>query len=130
MTRAELVERLAESVNRWMIEEKRRRDGMAGDALELGPREKFTQSEAEVVVNTVVESIIEALRRGEKIELRGFGSFRLRTRRPRQGRNPKTGTKVEVPGKSVPYFKPGKELRELLNPAGAAGETDDEPARD
>jgi integration host factor subunit beta len=102
---------------------------MAGDATELGPREKFTQSEAEVVVNTVVESIIEALRRGEKIELRGFGSFRLRTRRPRQGRNPKTGTKVEVPGKSVPYFKPGKELRELLNPAGAAIEPDDEPAR-
>ena len=127
MTRAELVERLAESVNRWMLEEKQRREG---DALELGPREKFTQSEAEVVVNTVVESIIEALRRGEKIELRGFGSFRLRTRRPRQGRNPKTGTKVEVPGKSVPYFKPGKELRELLNPAGAASETDGEPARD
>ncbi len=125
MTRAELVERLAESVNRWMLEEKQRREG---DATELGPREKFTQSEAEVVVNTVVESIIEALRRGEKIELRGFGSFRLRTRRPRQGRNPKTGTKVEVPGKAVPYFKPGKELRELLNPPGAEGDEVEAPA--
>lgn len=125
MTRAELVEKLAESVNRWLLEEKQRRES---DAVELGPREKFTQSEAEVVVNTVVESIIEALRRGEKIELRGFGSFRLRTRRPRQGRNPKTGTKVEVPGKSVPYFKPGKELRELLNPAGAEGGEVEVPA--
>ena len=53
--------------------------------------------------------------RGEKIELRGFGSFRLRQREPRKGRNPKTGDKVDVPPKKVPYFKPGKELKDLLN---------------
>ena len=60
-------------------------------------------------------SIITALHRGEKIELRGFGSFRLRRREPRKGRNPKTGDKVDVPPKKVPYFKPGKELKELIN---------------
>jgi len=63
----------------------------------------------------VFRSIIEALHRGEKIELRGFGSFRLRKREPRKGRNPKTGDKVDVPPKKVPYFKPGKELKELIN---------------
>jgi integration host factor subunit beta len=66
-------------------------------------------------VDTVFRSIIEALQRGEKIELRGFGSFRLRQREPRKGRNPKTGDKVDVPPKKVPYFKPGKELKELIN---------------
>ena len=60
-------------------------------------------------------SIIDALKRGEKIELRGFGSFRLRKREPRKGRNPKTGDKVDVPPKRVPYFKPGKELKDLIN---------------
>jgi integration host factor subunit beta len=59
--------------------------------------------------------LIDALHRGEKIELRGFGSFRLRKREPRKGRNPKTGDKVDVPPKKVPYFKPGKELKELIN---------------
>jgi integration host factor subunit beta len=63
----------------------------------------------------VFQSIIDALHRGEKIELRGFGSFRLRQREPRKGRNPKTGDKVDVPPKKVPYFKPGKELKDLLN---------------
>ena len=68
-----------------------------------------------MIVDTVFRSIIEALHRGEKIELRGFGSFRLRRREPRKGRNPKTGDKVDVPSKRVPYFKPGKELKELIN---------------
>ena len=57
----------------------------------------------------------DALHEDEKVELRGFGSFRIRERRSRQGRNPKTGAKVPVPPKRIPYFKPGKELRELLN---------------
>jgi integration host factor subunit beta len=70
---------------------------------------------SEVIVDTVFKSIIDALHRGEKIELRGFGSFRLRKREPRKGRNPKTGDKVDVPPKKVPYFKPGKELKELIN---------------
>jgi integration host factor subunit beta len=85
----------------------------------------LTKKHSEVIVDTVFHSIIEALHRGEKIELRGFGSFRLRKREPRKGRNPKTGDKVDVPPKKVPYFKPGKELKELINkeiePAPVAG---------
>jgi integration host factor subunit beta len=75
----------------------------------------LTKKHSEVIVDTVFRSIITALQRGEKIELRGFGSFRLRQREPRKGRNPKTGDKVDVPPKKVPYFKPGKELKELIN---------------
>ena len=63
----------------------------------------------------VFESIIETLNQGEKIELRGFGSFRVRERGARRGRNPKTGDPVSIPAKRVPYFKPGKELKELIN---------------
>ena len=77
----------------------------------------LTKKDSEVIVDTVFQSIITALRRGEKIELRGFGSFRLRQREPRKGRNPKTGDRVDVPSKKVPYFKPGKELKELINRA-------------
>jgi integration host factor subunit beta len=83
----------------------------------------LTKKHSEVIVDTVFKSIIDALHRGEKIELRGFGSFRLRKREPRKGRNPKTGDKVDVPPKKVPYFKPGKELKELINkePAPTSG---------
>ena len=86
----------------------------------------LTKKHSEVIVDTVFKSIIDALHRGEKIELRGFGSFRLRKREPRKGRNPKTGDKVDVPPKKVPYFKPGKELKELINqePAPVAGSPD------
>ena len=76
---------------------------------------ELTKKHSEVIVNTVFDSIIEALHKDEKIELRGFGSFRIRQRRSRQGRNPKTGDKVDVPAKKIPYFKPGKELKELIN---------------
>ena len=75
----------------------------------------LTKKHSEVIVDTVFRSIIAALQRGEKIELRGFGSFRLRQREPRKGRNPKTGDRVDVPSKRVPYFKPGKDLKELIN---------------
>lgn len=68
----------------------------------------------EVIVNTVFESIIESLQAGETIELRGFGSFHLRDRPARVGRNPKTGKRVDVPAKRVCYFKPGKALRKLV----------------
>ena len=78
----------------------------------------LTKKHSELIVDTVFQSIIDALNRGEKIELRGFGSFRLRQREPRKGRNPKTGDKVDVPPKKVPYFKPGKELKELINKDG------------
>jgi integration host factor subunit beta len=70
---------------------------------------------AEIVVNTVFQSIVDALQQEDKIELRGFGSFRVRRRRSRQGRNPKTGDRVSVPSKRIPYFKPGKELKDLIN---------------
>jgi len=80
----------------------------------------LTKKHSESIVNTVFDSIIDALQKDEKIELRGFGSFRIRQRRSRQGRNPKTGDKVDVPAKRIPYFKPGKELKELINSSSAA----------
>jgi len=82
---------------------------------------QLTKKQAETIVNIVFDSIVDSLRNGQKIELRGFGSFRLRNRKSRTGRNPKTGEKVEVPSKKIPYFKPGKELKELINRAIADG---------
>lgn len=96
MTKAELVDQVARST-------------------------QLTKKHAEIMVNTVFESIVDSLQSGEKIELRGFGSFRIRQRGSRTGRNPKTGAKVEVPSKSIPYFKPGKELKQLLNRGKQAG---------
>lgn len=82
---------------------------------EVAKESELTKKDAEVIVQTVLDSITESLQRGEKIELRGFGSFRIRNRMSRQGRNPKTGTAVSVPAKKVPYFKPGKEIKDLVN---------------
>ena len=76
---------------------------------------QLTKKQAEEIVNTVFATIVDSLRSGRKIELRGFGSFRIRSRGARLGRNPKTGERVEVPPKRIPYFKPGKELKEQLN---------------
>jgi integration host factor subunit beta len=95
MTKAELVEDVAEAA-------------------------ELTKKDAERLVEIVFESIIETLNQGEKIELRGFGSFRVRERGARRGRNPKTGDPVSIPAKRVPYFKPGKELKELINDPDAA----------
>jgi integration host factor subunit beta len=86
---------------------------------------QLTKKQAETIVNIVFDSIVESLRSGQKIELRGFGSFRLRSRKSRTGRNPKTGEKVEVPSKKIPYFKPGKELKELINSDSEQLATDD-----
>ncbi len=97
MTKAELVEEVAR-------------------AAELNKRD------AEVIVETVFGSIVDALHKGEKVELRGFGSFRTRERGPRRGRNPKTGEPVDVPAKRVPYFKPGKELKEYFTESPAPAE--------
>ena len=77
--------------------------------------EGLTRNQTEIVVDTVFDSIKKALMQGEKIEIRGFGNFRLKTRNPRKARNPKTGESVEVPGKKVLYFKVGKALKETLN---------------
>ena len=76
----------------------------------------LTRRDGEVIVDTIFDSVIGALKSGDRIEIRGFGSFRIRQRKLRVGRNPKTGEKVDVPAKRVPYFKPSKELRDLVNP--------------
>jgi integration host factor subunit beta len=76
---------------------------------------ELTRKESEVILDTIFESMVKALRSGHKIEIRGFGSFRTRQRRPRIGRNPKTGARVEVPAKKIPYFKPSKEVKDGIN---------------
>ncbi len=81
----------------------------------------LTRRDGEIIVDLLFDSVIGALKSGDKIEIRGFGSFRTRQRNSRVGRNPKTGAKVEVPAKKVPFFKPSKELRDLINPKEAAG---------
>jgi integration host factor subunit beta len=82
------------------------------DVMRLGD---LTRTDAETIVETIFDAVVGALRSGDKIEIRGFGSFRTRQRNPRIGRNPKTGARVEVPAKRVPYFKPSKDLRDLVN---------------
>jgi integration host factor subunit beta len=82
---------------------------------------ELPRKDSEIVVETIFESIIQALQAGDKIEIRGFGSFRTRQRRGRIGRNPKTGAKVEVPPKRIPFFKPSKDLKDYVNrPSSAA----------
>jgi integration host factor subunit beta len=76
---------------------------------------ELTRKDSEVIVETIFDSVVRSLRAGDKIEIRGFGSFRTRQRKPRTGRNPKTGEKVEVPAKKIPFFKPSKELKDLVN---------------
>jgi integration host factor subunit beta len=89
---------------------------------------EMTRKDSEIIVETIFESIVNSLHKGDKIEIRGFGSFRTRQRQPRVGRNPKTGSRVEVPSKRIPYFKPSKELRDLVNQSAAAGITGDDSA--
>ena len=91
MTKSVLIEKIAEKL-----------DGLS-------------KKQTEVIVETIFESVKEALAKGGKVEIRGFGNFRLRSRNARKARNPKTGESVEVPPKKVPYFKVGKELREMVN---------------
>lgn len=90
MTKAELVERIAAKIN-------------------------LTKKDTERVVNIVFGSIIQSLAGSDKVELRGFGSFRVRSRESRDGRNPRTGDRVAIPPKKVPFFKAGKELREIVD---------------
>ncbi|OGW70619.1 MAG: integration host factor subunit beta [Nitrospirae bacterium RIFCSPHIGHO2_02_FULL_40_19] len=96
MTKSVLIEKITEKVSR-----------------DIG----ITKKQTEIVIETVFESIKDALVKGEKIEIRGFGNFKLHSRKARKARNPKTGESVEVPPKKVPYFKVGKELREMINKA-------------
>jgi integration host factor subunit beta len=75
----------------------------------------LTRKDSEIIVETIFDSIVTSLRAGDKIEIRGFGSFRTRQRKPRVGRNPKTGDRVDVPAKKIPFFKPSKELKDVVN---------------
>ena len=77
--------------------------------------EGLTRKQTEIIIDTIFDSIKDTIAKGEKIELRGFGNFRLKQRRPRKARNPKTGNSVDVPAKRVLYFKVGKALRDALN---------------
>jgi integration host factor subunit beta len=89
MTKADLIEKVANKIN-------------------------LTKKETESIVSIVFQSITDSLTQGDQVELRGFGSFRIRERDVRVGRNPKSGEKVDVPAKKVPFFKTGKELREIV----------------
>ena len=87
---------------------------------------ELTRKDSEVIVETIFDSVVRSLRVGDKIEIRGFGSFRTRQRKPRVGRNPKTGDRVEVPAKKIPFFKPSKDLKDLVN--GEASQARTAPA--
>ena len=91
MTKSELIERLAEKLNH------------------------LASKDVEQAIKEILEMMAHTLSKGERIEIRGFGSFSLHYRAPRVGRNPKTGESVDLDGKYVPHFKPGKELRERVN---------------
>jgi integration host factor subunit beta len=91
MTKSVLIEKIAEKV------------------------EGLSKKQTEVVIETIFDSVKDALAKGGKVEIRGFGNFKLRNRNARKARNPKTGEAVDVPPKKVPYFKVGKELREMVN---------------
>ncbi len=86
------------------------------DLIELlaSGQNQLSERDVELAVKTMLESMSEALASGERIEIRGFGSFTLHFRSPRIGRNPKTGESVALPGRYTPHFKPGKELRERV----------------
>ena len=93
VTRVELAEQVAKAVGRMM---------------------EITQRDSEAIVAEILTSMVEGLKKGDKIEIRGFGSFRLRVRQARHGRNPKTGESVDVPSKTIAYFKMGKHLKDFL----------------
>ena len=93
MNKSELIEAMAQEVN-------------------------LPHREAAAVTNTIIETMIEALAKGDNIEIRGFGSFVIKNYRPYEGRNPKSGKKIEVGPKKLPFFKVGKELREQVNARG------------
>jgi integration host factor subunit beta len=87
----------------------------------VAERTKITKSRAELVVNCVFDAMTSALERGEGIEIRGYGSFTVRSYKPYDGRNPRTGNQVSVPSKRLPFFKVGKELKTLVNDGANSG---------
>ncbi len=97
MTKSDLIERVAERVPH------------------------ISKTDTELVVNTIFDGMTEALRSSDRIEIRGFGSFQVKIREAREGRNPKTGEEVKIPAKRTPFFKVGKELKERIDAAWRAG---------
>ncbi len=81
----------------------------------------ISKKDTEVVVNTIFDAMIESLRGGDRIEIRGFGSFQVKIREARDGRNPKTGEPVHISAKRTPFFKVGKELKEMVDSSPAGG---------
>jgi integration host factor subunit beta len=107
-----------------MSDPKRRIKAMTrSELIELiaSQQSQLSTKDVELAVKLMIDHMAETLSSGERIEIRGFGSFSLHYREPRQGRNPKTGDSVELEGKHVPHFKPGKELRERVNRSLKAG---------
>jgi len=100
-----------------MSEETNARSMMKSELIERIARKQnhLAYKDVELAVKSLLEQMSNSLSSGERIEIRGFGSFSLHYRPPRSGRNPKTGDSVSLPGKHVPHFKPGKELRERVN---------------
>ena len=100
-----------------MSEETNARSMMKSELIERIARKQshLAYKDVELAVKSLLEQMSNSLSSGERIEIRGFGSFSLHYRPPRAGRNPKTGDSVSLPGKHVPHFKPGKELRERVN---------------
>jgi integration host factor beta subunit len=106
------------------------KSGLIERVAELTPH--ISKKDTEIVVNTIFDSMTEALKRGERIEIRGFGSFQVKVREAREGRNPKTGEEVQIPAKRTPFFKVGKELKEMVDatsPGGGAEEASSAGAR-
>lgn len=91
------------------------------DALAHRSEHQLPARDVDLAVRVLLEQMSNALASGERIEIRGFGSFSLHYRPPRMGRNPKTGESVSLPGKSIPHFKPGKELRERIEKSKTVG---------
>ncbi|RMD98898.1 MAG: integration host factor subunit beta [Deltaproteobacteria bacterium] len=89
------------------------KNDLVASLLEEMPQ--LTKKDSTLIVNTIFETMTEALKRGERIEIRGFGIFSVVDREPRIGRNPKSGERVEIPAKRVPFFKTGKELRQRVD---------------
>ncbi len=100
-----------------MAEEMQTNAMMKSELIERIARKQshLAYKDVELAVKSMLEQMSNSLSGGERIEIRGFGSFSLHYRPPRAGRNPKTGGSVSLPGKHVPHFKPGKELRERVN---------------
>lgn len=84
----------------------------------VAERTQLTKKEADLLIETIFKAITDALKSGDKVELRKFGSFRVRWRNAREGRNPKTGDSVTIPPKKIPFFKPGKDLKEMVDGLG------------